>query len=66
MNNDNQQPDEICNGLLNAIISIHSNNFNKYGFEFDTQIGGLRQKIHGILIGLISIRKKGWDIFLIL
>ena len=44
INNDNQQPDEICNGLLNAIISIHSNNFNKFGFEFDTQIGGLRQK----------------------
>ena len=44
INNDNQQPDEICKDLLNAIISIHSNNFNKFGFEFDTQIGGLRQK----------------------
>ena len=44
INNDNQQPNEICKDLLNAIISIHSNNFNKYGFDFDTQIGGLRQK----------------------
>ncbi len=41
-NNDNQ-PNKTSDDLLNAIISIHSVKSENYGFDFDTQIGGLRQ-----------------------
>ena len=43
INNDNDQPNQTNDDLLNAIISIHSNKSKNYGFSFDTQIGGLRQ-----------------------
>ena len=41
-NNDNQ-PNKTSDDLLNAIIYIHSIRNESYGFDFDTQIGGLRQ-----------------------
>ena len=41
--NDNLQPDVTSDDLLNAIISLHSRNKSYYGFNFDTQIGGLKQ-----------------------
>ena len=41
-NNDNQ-PNKINNDLIDAITSIHSKKGSNYGFNFDTQIGGLRQ-----------------------
>ena len=43
IDNDNLQPDMTHDDLLNAIISIHSRKSNFYGFNFDTQIGGLKQ-----------------------
>ena len=43
INNDNSQPEVTSDDLLNAIISIHSIKNSYYGFNFDTQIGGLRQ-----------------------
>ena len=42
--NDGILPSETKDDLLSAIISIHSNNSKYYGFGFDTQIGGLKQK----------------------
>ena len=41
--------------LLLAIIKLHSLKNDKYGFDFDTQIGGLRQKNTKWKIGLSFI-----------
>ena len=41
-NNDNK-PNETKSDLLEGILLLHSFTENKYGFEFDTQIGGLKQ-----------------------
>ena len=43
LNNDGNQPNETKQDLLKAIISLHSCSNDKYGFNFDTQIGGLKQ-----------------------
>ena len=43
IDNNNNQPNKINDDLLEAIISLHSKNSINYGFDFDTQIGGLRQ-----------------------
>ena len=42
--NNNIKPNETRIDLLDAIVSLHTNNSNNYGFEFNTQIGGLEQK----------------------
>ncbi|MDC2975975.1 fructosamine kinase family protein [bacterium] len=39
----NDQPNQTNDDLLKAIIAIHSMNTTNYGFDFDTQIGGLKQ-----------------------
>ena len=41
--NDGNQPNETKKDLLNAIVAIHLNKDEKYGMNFDSQIGGLRQ-----------------------
>ena len=41
--NNGIQPNETNDDFLKAIISLHSLNNDKYGFIFDTQIGGLKQ-----------------------
>ena len=43
INNDDDQPNQTNDDLLNSIISLHSNKSKDYGFSFDTQIGGLKQ-----------------------
>ena len=43
IDNDNLQPKITSDDLLNAIISLHSRNNSHYGFDFDTQVGGLKQ-----------------------
>jgi len=43
INNDDDQPNQTNEDLLNAIIFLHSNKSENYGFSFDTQIGGLKQ-----------------------
>ena len=43
IDNNNNQPSKINDDLLEAIMSLHSKNSINYGFDFDTQIGGLRQ-----------------------
>ena len=43
IDNNNDQPKQTNDDLLNAIISIHSIKSASYGFSFDTQIGGLKQ-----------------------
>ena len=43
IDNNGSQPNKTSDDLLNAIISIHSSKSENYGFDFDTQIGGLRQ-----------------------
>lgn len=43
IDNNNLQPEVTSDDLLKAIISLHSRNNNYYGFNFDTQIGGLKQ-----------------------
>ena len=53
-NNNLVKPNETKNDLLNAIISLHSLSDKKYGFDFDTQIGGLRQ---------INKRYSNWVLF---
>ena len=42
--NNEIKPNYTKDDLLNSIISIHSLHNKEYGFDFDTQIGGLRQK----------------------
>ncbi len=44
LENNNEQPDETKEDLLNAITSMHKLDDKNYGFDFDSQIGGLRQK----------------------
>ena len=41
--NNNIQPEETKNDFLESIVSIHNNNNDKYGFEYDSQIWGLKQ-----------------------
>ncbi len=43
LNNNGIQPKETRQDLLNSIIEMHSQNNKLYGFNFDTQIGGLKQ-----------------------
>ena len=43
IDNNKKLPKETKEDFLNAIISIHEKKNNKYGFDFDTQIGGLKQ-----------------------
>ncbi len=42
--NNGIQPNRTKDDLLNAIITIHSIKNKKYGLNFDTQIGGLKQE----------------------
>ena len=51
INNDDDQPNQTNDDLLNSIISLHSKKSEDYGFSFDTQIGGLRQ---------INSNSKNW------
>ncbi len=51
INNNDNQPNKLNNDLIDAIISIHSRKGSNYGFNFDTQIGGLRQ---------INSKSKNW------
>ena len=39
----NITPNETKNDFLNALVSIHLCKNKYYGFNFDTQIGGLKQ-----------------------
>jgi len=43
IDNNNDLPIKTNDDLLSAIISLHSKKSNNYGFNFDTQIGGLKQ-----------------------
>ena len=43
IDNNNLQPEVTSDDLLKAIISLHLKNNSYYGFNFDTQIGGLKQ-----------------------
>ncbi len=43
IDNNNYLPNKTDVDLLDAIISLHSKKSNNYGFNFDTQIGGLKQ-----------------------
>ncbi len=54
ISNDDDQPDKTNVDLLNSIISIHSIENQDYGFDFDTQIGGLKQ---------INSKSKNWKEF---
>ena len=52
--NNDDLPEQTNDDLLNAIISLHSINSANYGFDFDTQIGGLKQ---------INTYSKNWREF---
>ena len=54
ISNNDDQPDKTNVDLLNSIISIHSKKNQDYGFDFDTQIGGLKQ---------INSKSKNWKEF---
>ena len=54
IDNNDDQPKQTNEDLLNAIISIHSTKSEYYGFDFDTQIGGLKQ---------INSKSKSWKEF---
>ena len=54
ISNNNDQPEKTNVDLLNSIISIHSIKNEDYGFDFDTQIGGLKQ---------INSKSKNWKEF---
>ena len=41
--NNKQNPSETRNDLIKAIVGIHKFCSEDYGFDFDTQVGGLRQ-----------------------
>ncbi len=43
IDNNNNLPIKTNDDLLGAIISLHSKRSKNYGFNFDTQIGGLKQ-----------------------
>tara|TARA_B100000674_G_scaffold481324_1_gene481962 strand:- start:421 stop:1290 length:870 start_codon:yes stop_codon:yes gene_type:complete len=49
--NDKKKPKKTEGDLIEAIISIHQNSSDTFGFDFDTQIGGLKQK---------NNRNKNW------
>ena len=51
INNNDDQPEKTNVDLLNSIVSIHSIKNQDYGFDFDTQIGGLKQ---------INSKSKNW------
>ena len=51
IDNNNDLPIKINDDLLSAIISLHSKKSNSYGFNFDTQIGGLKQ---------LNSKSKNW------
>ena len=54
ISNNDDQPEKTHVDLLNSIISIHSVKNQDYGFDFDTQIGGLKQ---------INSKSKNWKEF---
>ena len=54
IDNNDDQPEKTHVDLLNSIISIHSIKNQDYGFDFDTQIGGLKQ---------INSKSKNWKEF---
>jgi len=54
ISNNDDQPEKTNVDLLNSIISIHSIKNQYYGFDFDTQIGGLKQ---------INSKSKNWKEF---
>ena len=54
IDNNDDQPEKTHVDLLNSIISIHSITNQDYGFDFDTQIGGLKQ---------INSKSKNWKEF---
>ena len=54
ISNNDDQPEKTNVDLLNPIISIHSIKNQDYGFDFDTQIGGLKQ---------INSKSKNWKEF---
>ena len=54
ISNNDDQPEKTNIDLLNSIISIHSIKNKDYGFDFDTQIGGLKQ---------INSKSKNWKEF---
>ena len=56
IDNNDDQPNQTNDDFLNAIISIHSKDSSNYGFNFDTQIGGLKQ---------INSLSKNWKEFYI-
>lgn len=51
INNDNKKPFITKKDLLTSIIKIHSIKHNQFGFDFNTQIGGLEK---------INTYKKNW------
>ena len=54
IDNNDDQPEKTHVDLLNSIISIHSIKNQHCGFDFDTQIGGLKQ---------INSKSKNWKEF---
>ena len=54
IDSNDDQPEKTNVDLLNSIISIHSIKNQDYGFDFDTQIGGLKQ---------INSKSKNWKEF---
>ena len=54
ISNNDDQPEKTNVDLLNSIISIHSIKNQDYGFDFDTQIGGLKQ---------INSKSESWKEF---
>ena len=54
ISNNDDQPEKTNVDLLKSIISIHSIKNEDYGFDFDTQIGGLKQ---------INSKSKNWKEF---
>ena len=54
IDNNDDRPEKTHVDLLNSIISIHSIKNQDYGFDFDTQIGGLKQ---------INSKSKNWKEF---
>ena len=49
--NNELKPEEIEDDLLNAITNLHKKRSDDFGFDFDTQIGGLKQ---------INSKKTNW------
>ncbi len=48
LDNDTLQPRETKNDLLSSIIALHEISSDMYGFDFDTQVGGLKQNNYKI------------------